>query len=769
MASSGTGALGKRTQRIDGVAKVTGKAEYTGDLQVHGLLHAKIIWSTVPQARIKQIRTEKAEKYPGVRKVITAKDVPNTRFNMIGIPTPDAILDQTIFCIDKVRCIGDPIGAVIANSPEAAREASKLVEVDYEPLPAVFDPEEALKPNAPLVHEDMGSNLLRVVNLTHGDVEKGFKESDYVFEDEFVTQRQKHCQTERHVCVANYDKIGGKLTVWTPTQMPFQVRYWLSKVFGMPEGRIRVIVPFLGGGFGGRLNMILEPIAGACSMIVNAPVKVQLTREEDFFGSEPRHGFRIKHKVGVKKDGTILGLQSKVVADTGAYATHGLYVAFVGGSYWRALYKSPNIKFEGYVVYTNNPSAGGYRGYGNPQMQFARESHLDMVAERLGMDPLEFRIKNHINVGDVNLDTDWVLKSCGLDECIQKGAEAIDWQKKRYLKPEERGTVKKRGVGMACGLHTTAIPHQVTEVSGATITLNEDGTFNLLVGNVEQGAGLITVLAQVAAEELGVSTNEISVYSADTEITPYDYGTHASRGTAMGSGAVKAAAEDARKQILEGAAELLEANPNDLELKEKKISVKGSPGIQISLSDLATSFNRLGKAPDSLGGKKLRPRQVIGSASYTPPGSPPSFFAHFAEVEVDTETGVVKPLMIVGAFDVGHALNPMNVEGQIEGAVHHGLGYALTEEVITVDGKVLNPDFLNYKLFYPLDMPVVKSIIVEHPDPDTAYGVKGVGESGLVTVAPAIANAVYNAVGIRIKSIPITPEKVLQALGKLEK
>lgn len=741
--------VGKRLPKVDAIEKVTGSAKFTADMRLPGMLYGKVLRSPYAHAKVLRVDTSEAEKLPGVKAVLTIKDVPRIKYDPSD-PLQSS-RDQYIFD-EKVRYVGEGVAAVAAVSEDAAEEALKLIRVDYEELPAVFDPAEAMKPDVPKIHP-VERNIASHVPIAFGDVEKGFKEADYVFENRYVASRQKHCHLEPHACVVRFD-YDRKITVWSSTQSPFRLRFILAKALDMPLGKIRVIAPHVGGGFGNKLYLGQHELV--CTLLAKKtgrPVKIRYTRKEEFYTTTTRHPAIIELKTGVKKDGTLTAIQAKVIMNTGAYALFGSGVTwvacyYIGGS---SLYRCPNIKVDGYCVYTNTPAAGAMRAFGGPQAHFAVESHMDMIAENLGIDPVELRLKNLVRIGDVDrLSGFYNIRSCGLRECIEKGAERIGWKKKEW-KHGGVNEARKRGMGMACMSMISELG-----VSAAFVKLNEDGSVNILTGATDIGQGSNTVLAQIVAEELGVRLEDVTVTSADTNLTPFDWGTLGSRITYIAGSAAKAAAADAKRQLLERAAKMLKADVKNLEIRDGRVYVKGSSEKGASISEVVWFSQYVDEA------KAI----ILGRASYGPSEFPPAFGAHFAEVEVNTETGQVKVLRIVAVHDVGRAINPTLVEGQVEGALQMGIGYALTEELLfdKVTGKPLNPSFLDYKILTAKDMPEIEVIIIEPVDPTGPYGAKAVGEAACIPTAAAIANAVYNAIGIRCRELPITPEKILKAL-----
>lgn len=749
-------AVGKSFPRLEGFEKVTGATRFLTDLELPGMLYGKVLRSSFPHARIISIDTTRAEELSGVKAVITAADTPKIPFCIIPRVANKLPLEDK-----KVRYIGDEIAAVAAETEEIASEALDLIEVVYEELPAVFEPEDALKPDAPLLYEEKGTNIAEHFHKEYGNVEKGFQEADHILDDRFETSPVTPCCMEPRSCIASFDG-SGRLTLIANTQAPFSLRQELSKVIPLPIKKIRIIKLPIGGAFGSRLGMdSIDPICAFLSRKSGRPVKIVNTREEEFVTSRYRYRMAIHLKTGVKKDGTLVAREAKVITDNGAHNYQGYTITAGLCQKLTFVYKIPNIKFDGYVVYTNNVYGGAFRGYGNPQITFAAESHIDMIAEKLGMDVLDLSLQNIVEPGYETI-SNCQITSCGLRECLIRAADATGWRQKRR-RPG------RRGIGMASMQHAGGgikifFGNINCNYSSAAMKMNEDGSVNLMTGSSDIGQGSDTVLAQIAAEELGIRFEDIRVTTADTDLTPMCLGTYGDRVTFVGGRAVQSAARDVKKQLLDLASEILEANIDDLESREGRVFVKGSPEKGISIPELA-EFSYF---------KKGRP--ILGRGIYDDPISKPdygtgygtspaySFASQVAEVEVDVETGKVKVLRITSAQDLGKALNPMAVRGQIEGAMAQGIGSTLFERLDWVKGRTLNSNFLDYRMLTALDMPAVEPIFIESIDPNGPFGAKGVGEPALVPTAAAIANAIYDAVGVRIKSLPITPDKILAAL-----
>jgi xanthine dehydrogenase molybdenum-binding subunit len=719
-----------------------------------GMLHGKVLRSPCAHARIRKIDVSKAERAPGVVSVITHRDVPRIPFSGAGTPPTKNLLKDEYILDEKVRFVGDKVAAVAALDEDTAEEALSLIEVEYEELPAVFDPGKAMQPDAPRIHE-AENNIAAHVIKEWGDVERGFEQADLVFEGRYRTSRQSHCAIEPHACVADYSRASGELRLWTTTHVPFVAQRILSELLSIPMSKVRIIKTSTGGSFGGKNEVILEPLCALLSIKTGRPVKMVMTRDEVFLGTRTRHPCVVDLRTGVKRDGTLTARSVRVILDTGAYASHGPFVMGAMGSREIGLYRSPNVKFEGYCVYTNTPVSGAMRGYGNPQHTFAVESQMDEIAEELGMDPLEFRLKNAIRAGDLNIGTGMRMESCGLQDCMKRGAERIGWKRKRAAR---RGGRKRRGVGMAISMHSSGASPFKPECTSSVVTVNSDGTVNLFTGAADLGQGASTVLAQIVAEELGVGLEDVSLIPVDTGVVPFDQGAYASRTTYVVGSAARMAARDAKRQILEEASKVLGVGAEHLEVTGGKIVAKSGKRLETSIAEVirGSQFST------------EKGRVIIGKASFQPPGNAPYFGAQFAEVEVDTETGQVKILKVVSAQDVGKAINPLGVEGQMEGMVHMGAGYALTEGLlINGGGRVLNPNFIDYKILHATEMPYIETIIVESGEPSGPFGAKGLAEGGLAPTAPAIANAIYNAVGVRIREIPLTSERLLKELVKM--
>jgi putative selenate reductase molybdopterin-binding subunit len=765
--TTGHSVVGQNVRKVDGVKLVTGRPAFTDDIHLPGLLIGKILPSPHAHARIKRIDTTKAKALPGVHAVLTYKDVPRVPHTTAGQAWPEPSPYDTYLLDNKVRFVGDRVAAVAAESRAIAENALRLIEVEYDVLPAVLGIEEAMAPGAPVIHDepdstkiyDRSRNIAGYILREIGNVEEGFRESDLIIEREFRTGRQQHCPIEPHITIAWLDP-DNRLVIRSSTQVPYHARRQVAMILQIPVSRVHVIKPRIGGGFGGKQEMLLEDITAALAMATRRPVKIEFTREEEFYMARSRHPQILRMKMGVKRDGTILASQLTVAATTGAYGSHSTTVQGNTGSKVLPLYRAPHMRFECHVVYTNAPVAGAFRGYGCPQGFFAQETIVDEIANELGVDPIALRRQNMIRLGDTDRlsaklgegreGLPRLIRSCGLPECLERGAAAIEWERKRAGIPAPAPHLK-RGVGMAATMQGSGIAG--VDWASALLKMNEDGSFFLQVGASDVGAGADTVLAQIAAETLGVSLDKIFITSGDTDITPFDVGAYASSTTIISGGAVKKAAEKVRAQVLEVAARMLDAPIDKLTWGGNQVSTICECRKSVTMTDIALQSMYKDK------------HQIMDGASHFNTDSPPPFCTTFAEVEVDTETGQIRVLHLVTAVDPGTAINPMQAEGQVEGAVTQGLGYALTEELLLDEaGRPLNANFLDYKMFTAKDMPRLTTILVETEERLGPYGAKSISEVPINGPAPAIANAVYHAIGVRFRKLPIRPEDVLREL-----
>ncbi|MDP2936798.1 MAG: molybdopterin-dependent oxidoreductase [Dehalococcoidia bacterium] len=746
--------VGKSLPKIDAPAKAKGETIFTTDLRLPGMLHGRILRSPLPHARLLNVDASRALRLPGVKAVVTGAETPIT-FGYL----PNTA-DQYPLARDKVRYIGDEVAAVAAVDEDTAEHALSLIQVDYEELPAVFDPVEALREGAPQIHDNVPGNVGGEFKMNFGDVEAAFAAADFVREDRFVTAAVTHCPLEGHAAVASWD-AGGRLTLWTSTQNPFLVRRNLTRSLGIPDHKLRLVVPPVGGGFGGKIEAFANEYASILlAQKAGRPVRLALSREEVFCATRRRIPLIIDMKTGVKKDGAIVGLDTKVVADGGAYLSTGMLVLFHGGAYLVLPFRMPNVRYEGYRAYTNLPPSGAQRGHGVPQMRYAFESQLDMLAEELGLDPVEVRLRNAVQTGDRTVNG-WEVNSCGLTECIKGVAKPADPEKRLHRRKSSRGW------GMGCGGFISGPKMVPGFVSTALIKLDQDGNVALLTGAVDIGQGSNTILGQIAAEELGVKLDQVNVIASDTGVTPIELCTGASRVTMWTGNAVKNAAANAKAQLMEVVAEKLECRAEDLEARDGRYYVKGSPEKGLSFADVmkvAIQAERIPLVAKGSYSADLKPPNIrTGEGNLSPAYS---FSAHAAEVEVDRETGEVRVLRVVSAHDCGRAVNPMLVEAQLDGSVSGGLGQALLEEMRWDRGQLLNPSLLDYHQPTVDTMPEMDSVIIETDDPAGPFGAKEAGEGSQLSTVPAIVNAIYDAVGVRITKLPVNPETLLRALEK---
>lgn len=749
--------VGESVARVDARQKVTGRAVYMEDIRIAGMLYGKMLRSTCAHAKIVNIDTSEAEKLPGVLGIVTGDDIPYLH--------GESLNDEPYLARGKVRYVGEAVAGVAAEDELTAERAVALIKVDYEPLDPVFDAVKAAKPDAPTIHENVqgyscapgviaipDSNICNHFQLDRGDIDAGFAASDRIFEDTFTTPAQQHCSIEPHgsICkVTDEDEV----TLWTNNDSPYRCRKELATALNLPLGSVSIVSPpNIGGNFGGKGGLKAEACALALAWKVrNRPIRVIYTRAEDFI-SLSRHPSVVHIKTGVRADGKILARQVEIYLDTGAYAEKGPTVLRFCAISGAGPYTIPNVKIDGYCVYTNNPVSGAMRGYGGPQGAWAYESQMDMIAAEMGIDPVEIRAMQLYDDGDEHA-TGQKLYSEGIKQCLAEVAKAMDWK--------NRPRVKDRGRGVACMERTVKTPFG----SAAFIKINEDATVDILGSTTEVGQGADTILGQIVAEELGVPIEAVRKPAPNTLFTPFDASTTSSRSTFHMGNAVKLAAADARQQLLHLASSLLEREPDELAIRDSRIFAKEDPKAGLPIVEVMKSH--YGPSSTVLGRGFYIPEMPEGPAEYY---SRDTIFwllgAGGAEVDVNRQTGEIKVLTLWGAYDVGKAINPVSCEGQIEGGTSMGLGFALSENLSFVDGQLMNPSFLSYKLPSAVDMPEMVSILVEHPHPNGPFGAKGMGETTNVPVPPAIANAIYDAVGIRIRDLPITPEKVLKALAK---
>ncbi len=751
--------VGKPVPKKDAYEKAIGRATYIHDLKLPGMLYGKILYSRYPHARIVHIDTSKAEKLPGVKAVLTGYNIPEIRIGFYK--------DNTPLKKGKVYAMRDEVAAVAAIDPEIAEEALELIEVEYEPLPAVFDPEEAMKEDAPLIHEEHKTNVLRLPwKLVAGDVDEARKNSAYVVEDQFRVTRVTHCCMGTSGCVAVFDPQDN-LTLYSITQIPYLAQRDFQealKAMGLTGKKVRVIQTTIGGGFGSKLDThCYEYIAILLAHRTRRPVKITFTREEEFKYTSPRQPAIIRIAQGCDREGKLTFRDVQMILDNGAHTSWGATTPSVMMMPISSLYKVPNVRYTAKCVYTNNTYCQAMRGYGNPQATFAIECSMDQLAEAAGIDPMEFRLMNANEPGEVTPQR-FKISSCALKECIEAVGRMLNWK-------EKRGKRDGRGVGMASLIHVGGGARVYkSDGCGTIIKVDDFGKVDVFTGASDIGQGADTVIAQVVAEELGVRTEDVTVIDNDTDVCPWDVGVHASRTTFVACNSALGAARKVKAEILKLAALALAEPEDQLVMKDRVIYSKRNPEKKIELGKLlrGAHYTRRGKMimaeyfydPDN----EMLDKEFKGNFSMAY-----AYGAHGVEVEVDKETGQVKILKYVAAHDVGKAINPMLLEGQIYGGAMMGIGYALTEQMIFENGEMKNPNFLDYKILTAKDVPPMEAEIIEPWEEYGPYGAKGIGEPGCVPSAPAIANAIYDAIGVRIKDLPITPEKILAALKEKEK
>lgn len=733
--------IGRSVPRKDGVEKVTGAARYAADIRIPGMLEGKILFSRYSHARILRVDARKALELPGVRAVVTGDDLPDYPYGLRG--------DRLALARGKVLFSGDKVAAVAAEDAGTAEKALALIEVEYRPLPPALDPQEAMRPDAPVVHSELaglrdfedaelGPNVAGRTLCSVGDVEQGFAEADLIFEDTFVTQRAHQAYLEPHASLALVDEAG-HVTLWTSAQGPFWVRAQVAQALGIPEKSIQVIPTTLGGGFGGKIDPLLEPVCVLLARKAGRPVRMALTRREEFISAQTRGRTVLYLKTGVKRDGRLVAREGRFLYDMGAHGDDSEGLTYLG----QGPYRIPHLKLVGLSVYTNHISSSPFRAPKVPQLTFAGECQMDRIATALGMDPLDIRRKNAIQEGDLWAN-EAVAGPSGLLEVLERGADHAGWStRSRGRTPDG----KLIGWGMACA----PWPVWMSSTSTAEVLINEDGSVTVVTGSVDM-TGTHTALAQIVAEELGVDLEAVSVTTGDTSTVPFSDTTGGSRVTSVTGMAVLRAAVEARQQLFEMYAELTGASPDVLEAREGCVKVRGSPDPGLRIGELARACREAGYGLV----------RESGQAAHLPPAM--AFAAQIAQVEVHPGTGRVRVLRLVAAQDVGCAINPALVKGQIAGGATQGIGFGLLEEHVTQDGYVLNPTFLDYHLPTTLDVPQLETVIVDGPPSGGPYGARGVGEPPICPTAAAIANAVYDAIGMQIKELPLTPERVLAAL-----
>ena len=751
--------IGEGRPRIDGIDKATGRTRYVADLRPSGCLTGKVLRSPHPHARITGLNTSKAERLAGVRAVVTKADTPGLFYGSYN----SGIKDELILADDRVRYVGDEVAAVAALDEATAEEALSLIEVEYEPLPFYIDPLKAMAEGAEPIHP-VENNIATKKVTVRGDPEAGFKEADLVLEERFRTGLQIHAYMEPVACIAEYDSRG-RYHLQAPLQNPSWARIIFSDAMGLPLGKFHCVQTPIGGAFGGKLEQKLYLIAFLLAKKSGAPIRMVNSREDEFQTSMPRVPMIIDLKMGMRKDGLVTAKEHRIIAENGAYSKYAPAVTYLGTYRIDGLYRIQNVRNHCTLVYTNRPPTSAFRGFGNPQVTFAVESMMEMLCQGLGLDPMETRLKNAALPGDVT-SHGFKLISCGFKESLEVLGRQMDYPAAcSDLGPDE-------GFGISGTSHVCGNRGFFPLFDGATtfIRIDEGGNVRVIVGETDVGQGLLTTFAMIAAEELGVSLERVRVDDCDTDISAFGLGTWGDRATFIGGNAVKKAAAEAKSQIIEMAAEMLEANPADILVENDRVFVQGTPGEFLDLEEVAARavFTK-GGATIMAKGTWIPESEGVDSELYGSISGTYAFGAQSCKIRVDRQTGQVHILEFYAAHDVGRAINPMACEGQIEGSIAQGIGLGLMEEVLYKDGTMANPNFLNYRIPTALDMPPIRSVLVEPIDPAGPFGAKGVAEPAMTPTAVCIANAVYNAVGVRIKELPITPDKILAALKAREK
>ena len=760
--------VGKGVHKVDGIKLATGRPVFTDDIGFEGMLYGELLTSPHAHARIKSIDASRARDLPGVHAVLTHLDIARVKYSSGGQSYPQPPPFDQVSLDDKVRHVGDRVAIVAAETPELAQQAVRLIDVEFEVLPHVLDPEKAMQKGAPVIHDepdtvgihDAARNIVYHIEAEGGDAEKEWARADRVFEGVYRTGQQQHVHIEPHVCITYWDE-DGRLVVRSSTQVPFHIRRMLAPLIGLPVKQIRVIKPRIGGGFGNKQEMILEDLCAHLTVATGRPVRMEYTRQQEFTSSRSRHPQVMRYKVGVTNEMEVVAVDLYLIGDTCAYGTHGLTVQMVGGQKGLTLYNAPHSKFVCDVVYTNKPTPGAFRGYGAMQCFFGIETLMSEIADEMGWDEVEFKRKNWIKLdeellmakalGEGREGVEQVIRSTGLEQCVQAGLEAVGWYDKRgKLNPDPKATIRK-GIGMAVMLHGSSVAG--LDMASATIKMNDDGSFNLLIGATDIGTGSDTILAQIAAEVLGTSVDDMIVYSSDTDFTPFDKGAYASSTTYLSGEAVRKVAVKVAEQIKEHGARCLGLESAEgLELRDG--AVHSADGRSVTLETVALNSLHVDHQ-----------HQIGATASHASQESPPPFGAQFVELEVDTETGQVTVERVVMALDAGRVINPITASGQVEGGLQQVLGFAHCEEMVYgEDGRLLNPRIGPYRFYTADEMPKLDVIFVQTDEPTGPYGAKSVAEIPMDGIAPAMADAIHDATGVWVREVPFTPERVWSAL-----
>lgn len=742
--------IGFRTPLYDAELKARGLIRYADDMKLPRMLYAKMVWSTVPHAIIKSIDTEAAERIPGVRAICTWKNCSQVSYNSCGEDI-DKFLTEKIFD-QRVRYIGDRVAAVAADTLEIAERAAKLIKVEYQELPYYIDPETAMHEDAYPIHE--GGNVPETVYLSAGDVDGCWEDADHVLDFTYRLSAVHHGAMEPHVAIADYE-ANGKLTIYSPSQDVFGCRANLSRIFSLPLNKVRVINPCMGGGFGGKIDAILEPVVAQLSIMTLRPVKITLNRREEIISTRTRHAMTIHLKTAVMNDGRIIAEQMTMIANAGAYSAGTSSVVWASGGKFFKKHKTPNLRFTGYPVFTNTPVSGAMRGFGSPQRCFAQERQMNRIARMLNISVLDLQMINLVDAEDCDIRNQVPHGRAFPKEAVLRGKVLFDWEKNLDAMElsKERMARFRIGVGMAVGVHGNGVYGVMPDTSGVMLKLNEDGSLTVFTGYSDMGNGTVTTQLQIISSVIGIPLAHITCVTADTETTMWDLGNYSSRGTFVGGNAALKAAEHLASELRKEAAEILNVNPDEIFFENGAAIWKGSEKRSVTVADIVRHA------------KQANQRDICVSDTFASANLALSYGAHFCKVSVDTETGIVKPLLFVAAHDLGKVINPMQTEGQIEGAIQMGLGYALTEALlINEDGKVTNAILKKYKMLHAAEMPEIRIVFVENAEIGGPFGAKSIGECSVVPVAAAVANAVCNALDTSIDQLPLTPDVVLRAI-----
>lgn len=759
---SKTKVVGKGEVKVDARKLAQGKPVFTDDIKMEGMLYGALLTSPHAHARIRNIDAGKARALPGVKAVLTHLDVPRVKYASGGQSYPQPMPYDQVSLDNKVRHVGDRVAVVAAVSLEIAQQALDLIEVDYEVLPAVVDMEAAMQEGAIMIHDeddtegiyDAKHNIVVHIDAEVGDVEKAFAEADQIFDGEYRTPMQQQAHLEPHVCITYFDE-DERMVIRTSTQVPFHIRRMVAPLIDMPIKKIRVIKPRIGGGFGNKQELILEDLCALLTKATGKPVRMEFTRTQEFISSRRRHANIVRYKVGVKgKKVTVADLY--LVGDTGAYGCHALTVNMVGGFKGLTLYNPPNSRFVSDVVYTNTVPAGAFRGYGAMQCEYGIEVMMGEIAEKLGEDVVAFKRENWLKLGEEMYlskqlgegreGVEQCLQTTAMAECVDIGRKLTDFDDKRKRYQGQKGRNRK-GIGMAVVMHGSGIAD--LDMAAATLKMNDDGSFNLLIGATDLGTGSDTILGQIAAEALGIPLEDVIVYSSDTDFTPFDVGAYASSTTYISGGAVKKAAEKVKAMILEHAANMMGvSDASSLTLGDRK--VQAPSGKSVTMEEVALSSLH-----------QLNQHQIMATASHVSSLSPPPTAAQFVEIELDMETGRITPERMLMVVDCGRVINPLTAAGQVEGGMSQALGFALTEEILfDQEGTPLNPSFAKYHIPRASQMPPTDVVFVQTDEPSGPFGAKSVAEISIDGVAPAMASAIHNATGVWMRELPYTPERV---------